>query len=140
MVFSQERETVYQLTRTLVFYEYDFSNDPPIKTEQSQIVQKGTCFKIDHSDLNGHFITFLKWKGKDNPKNEKIYAEVNMVSMRQKDGATKNVKEEKIKYYKISNADFNDHAELYVDEKPCLSFVTGAITIPIKIRPGGDRV
>jgi hypothetical protein len=95
---------------------------------------------MDHSDANGYVITFLKWDDENNPKNHSIYATVKSTQMLNEAGETMSVKETQVNYYYITKVEFDNYAKKFIEEDPRYSFVTGAITVPIKIRPGGDLV
>jgi hypothetical protein len=139
--FSQnDDDTVYYLTRTMSLKKYDFTTSPPSVSSNAIIAEKGWRFTIDQPDASGYIIKFLKWNGDNNPKNQTIYATVTTAQVIDKKANTINIKEEAINYYHISKSDFDSYVKTFVQENPLLSFVTGAITVPIKIRPGGDKV
>ncbi|WP_054851067.1 hypothetical protein [Olleya sp. ITB9] len=118
--------------------EYDFTTNTP--SSKTIIAQKGWRFTIDQPDTSGYVIKFLKWDDEDNPKNQTIYAKVTTTQVISKKGNTISKNEEIINYYHISNSDFSDFTKEFTEEDPSLSFVTGAITVPIKIRPSGDQI
>ncbi|WP_452218689.1 hypothetical protein [Lacinutrix undariae] len=143
-LFSQDNDdNVYYLTRTISLPRYNIDKATTMDDSMSIIAQKDWRFVIDHSDANGVIIRFLKWK-KGNSKNITVYATMSSVkvgdSERNKTPSNDTVLIEQINYYYLSNADHENHYKVYVNENPRLSFVTGAITVPIKIRPGSDAL
>lgn len=140
-LFSQnDDEQVYYLTRTMNLKEYDFTQVPPAISANTIVAQKGWRFTIDQPDPTGYIIKFSKWEDKKDPRNQTIYAEVTTSQVVTRGGGTVTEMKEDIKYYHILKKDFDDYVKEYVGKSPRYSFVTGAITIPIKIRPAGDNV
>lgn len=121
--FSQDN-VVYHFTKSTVINSYDLKANPQIVSKSIEIAQKEWRFVIDQEIASGYVIRFLKWN-KNSPQNEKFYE-------------AKTNKGERLYFY-ITTTQFNDNVEKYVNKNPRWSFVTGAITIPIKIRPGGDK-
>jgi len=142
LVFSQnDSDTVHYFTQTIVLKEYDFTANPPAATSKTLIALKGWRFTVDQVDANGDYvIKFLKWRGQDNPNNETVYATVSTVAVMNKKGQSVTKKKEEINFYLISKSDFDNYTKPFEEANPLLSFETGAITIPIKLRPAGDRV
>ncbi|WP_296385410.1 hypothetical protein [Winogradskyella sp.] len=139
--YSQnDDETVYYLTRTMSLEEYDFNTNSPTVPTKTIIAQKGWRFTVDQPNDDGYIIKFLKWPDDNNLKNQTIYATVTTAQVIDKKGKSKNINKETVNYYQISNSDYNEYAKKFLQPNPSLSFVTGAITVPIKIRPGGDKV
>lgn len=143
-LFSQDNDdNVYYLTRTISLPRYDIDKAITMHDSMSIIAQKDWRFVIDHSDTNGVIIHFLEWN-KGNSKNKTIYATKKEVTVADSDAKGQLVNEtvlvDQINYYYLSNADHENHYKVYVNENPLFSFVTGAMTVPIKIRPGSDAV
>lgn len=130
--YSQTNE-VYIFNKSSLINIYDFNTVPNI-TSTTEIAQKGWKFYIDQKVSTGYVITFLKWTKNDSRNNNFYASETSQVV------AGKTIKKESKVYFYISDVDYSDATEKYINESPKFSFVTGAITIPIKIRPSGDEV
>ena len=129
-----QNDKVYRFTKSISIQEYDISKGSPDE-DKKEIAQKGWLFKIDQDLDSGYVIRFLKWK-KNEIRNKNFYSNTIM--------ANKNGKEVKVdeapKYFFISDSQFTDAISEYIGKAPWLSFVTGAITVPIKIRPSGEEM
>ena len=140
MGYAQDTdETVYYLTRSINLDAYDLTAVPPSPISSDIIFQKGWRFVIDHTDDTGHVITFLKWEGGEaNNKNKTIYATINTITTTDDQGKTNYIKEETVNYYHITFKTFKEYTKKYIEDNPRWGFVTGAITVPIKVRPAGS--
>lgn len=138
--FAQNNnDAVYYLTRTMSLKQYNFNANPPAPSSTTIIAQKGWRFVVDQPDNTGYVIKFLKWENDNNPNNQTIYATVNTVAMLDSKGNIQQVSQETINFYHITKQDFENFTKKYVQDNPKFGFVTGAITVPIKIRPAGSK-
>lgn len=131
--YSQTKEVFY-FKQALPIKLYDLNQSPPIVTSTIEIAQKGWRFYVDHKITNGYIITFLKWTN-DETRNDNFYSTKTTINVKGKKSTIKETK----KYFFISDSDYSNATDKYVNNNPKWSFVTGAVTIPIKIRPSGDE-
>lgn len=135
VVFSQDTEVYYFKSATAVV-EYDIIADQA--TTDIYVAQKNFRFNVDRATLTGYVITFIKWdeSGEDNQeKNQRFYQEASQRTLKV---TGTQVLEGQQKYFYISKQDFAEFTGVYVDNNPKYSFVTGALIVPIKIRPGSE--
>lgn len=126
--FSQEleRDKTYVFTKGTAITPY---NKITSEAKGNKIIaQSGWKFKIDETVTDGYVIRFLKWESSkeeesENNKKNTLYFEKNTAPI----------------YFHISKESFEKNTEIQQAKIPMWSFVSGALTVPIKIRPGGDE-
>ncbi len=137
---SAQKNEIYKLTRSMAITSYDVLK--PNDTSGVKVTaQKGWQFVEDHKIKGGIVLSFLKWDNNET-KNDSFYADYKTINKsRILSKKTKEIKEEEqIKLFFLSDANFKRFTEIVEKKEPKRSFVTGALTIPIKLRPGGSAV
>ena len=142
-----ERDKIYVFKSGTPVHVYNRLKS--IKESEKIIAQSGWKFQIDEVLEDGFIIRFTKWKAnflasktkKESAKNKNLTF-VNQFESEVK--LTKDNKEEKISYetplyYFIDKSSFENRTATQQAKTPIYSFVSGAVTVPIKIRPGGDE-
>lgn len=125
-----QNEKVYYFKQGVNIESYDIVAKN--KTNNNDIAQRDWKFVVDSKVTGGRVIRFLKWRKRSEYLNTSFYSQEVFNAAGKKTG-------EKPKYFFISDTDFDNNTDVYENDNPRTSFVTGAITIPIKIRPGGDE-
>lgn len=133
-------DTVYVFNQSTVINRFD----PKIPSKLDgnvEVAQKNWKFVVDHDNATGHIIRFLEWEGSDtSARNEGFHQEVVSVSKTSfwsKQPRTVEEPGDAVFFY-ITKAVFDKVVEEAPRKEPKRSFVTGALTIPVKMRPGGS--
>lgn len=136
---SAQKNKIYELTRSMAITSYDVLK-PNDTTGVKVTAQKGWKFVEDHKIKGGIVFSFLEWDNNDT-KNDSFYADYKTVDRRFLGIKTKEIKEEEqLKLFFLSDTNIKRFTKVVEKKEPKKSFVTGALTIPIKVRPGGTAL
>lgn len=137
-----QKDKTYVFDKGTVITVYDLKNDQIIAGSQ-KIAQSGWKFKIDQKYIGGYILQFLEWDSSDKEenvrKNNQFFNTLSSSQVTDEKGQMKTITVKTPIYFFIDDISFEGNVVEVEDETPMISFVTGAVTVPIKIRFGSDE-
>lgn len=140
---SFERDKLYIFTKGTTVNHYS-KKESRIITDKSEIAQSGWKFKIDEKIKDGYVIRFQEWdsekKNKDLDERIIFHFVYNYISVKvvNKEGKENETTKSEPLYLFVDSVTFENSIIELEGETPMISFVSGVLTVPIKIRPRSD--